>query len=397
MKVKYMKAIRIILASIRKADKNFNLINDNDRICIGVSGGKDSMSLLYALSLYKQYSHKNFTIFPCIIDLGFPSFKSDLISEFCKSINLDLEILDGKTVFQILSKQQELQKTQHLPCSICSKMKKAIINKYANRVGCNKVSFAHHKTDAIETLFLNEIYGGRIATFSPKMFLENEKITFIRPFIYIDEQIIIKLIKEENIPFVKSNCPNDGHTERQTIKETLLDLYKKFPTAKDNFLIMLENRKKEDIFYNSIEKQINNKNLFYKEIFTIDDYIKESEFFLKSHVKASSFLNSKVKTTDLIHVDYYKNNKLVGFINYQQKDRNFKIVKYKYLNIKDFKEFLFIFYKEIYLNFNPCELEISSKEINFLQDLGFKHKINDQYLLVSNPASIEKNLRNNKK
>ena len=151
-----MKALRIILASIKKADEEYNLFSSKDKIVIGISGGKDSMVLLYSLALYKNYSHKNFTLIPAIIDLGFPNFQIDNIKNYIKShLNLDLEVLDGKTVYPILKAQQELQHTPHLPCSICSKMKKAIINKYANKIKANKVSFAHHLDDAIETLFLN--------------------------------------------------------------------------------------------------------------------------------------------------------------------------------------------------------------------------------------------------
>jgi tRNA 2-thiocytidine biosynthesis protein TtcA len=393
-----MKALRIILASIKRADKDFNLLNDNDRICVGISGGKDSMALLYALILYKKYTGKKITIIPCIIDLGFPGFDATPISDYCASLGLTLNVLDGKTVYKILSIQQEKQHTPHLPCSICSKMKKAIINKFAKKVNCNKVSFAHHMSDAVETLFLNEIYGARIATFSPKMFLTNEEITFIRPFIYVDESTIKRCIKEENIPVFSSHCPNDGHTKRQEIKDILSSIYKTFPEAKNNFGVMLNNREKEDLFYNAFETQINSKNFFYKEIFTIDDFIKENEFIFKSPCKDPLFLNiSKEKPVGQKHYLVYKKDKIVCALDLIKDDRTFTITNYKYLKYEDFVTFMFGLYRDIYDKFNPCKMIIKSKKKEFLSELNFIQESKNTYSCTENPVNIEKKNKTNSK
>ena len=128
--------------------------------------------------------------------------------------------LDVNELYEILKANQEDDK--HLPCSICSKMKKAIINKAAKFYGCNKVAFAHHVDDAIETLVMNSIYGGKVDTFSPKMYLTNDKITFIRPLCLAHEHDIQKTVKENNIPLLKSNCPADKFTERENIKCALI-------------------------------------------------------------------------------------------------------------------------------------------------------------------------------
>ena len=167
-------------------------------------------------------------------------------------------------------------------------MKKAIINKYANKIKANKVSFAHHLDDAIETLFLNEIYGGRIATFTPKMFLENEKITFIRPLIYVKEQTIKKCLKEENILIEKSNCPNDGITKRAEIKNILNSIYNTFEGSHDNFLNILINKEKEDLFYNHYGKSLSDDGLYYKEIDDILSY-KKYLSFIKRNLKSYCF------------------------------------------------------------------------------------------------------------
>ena len=176
-----MKAIKTILGLIRQADQTYNLFSDNDRIMIGVSGGKDSMVLAYALNIYQKFNFANFSIVPAILDLGFEGFDATKIKEYFASLNLDLKVIDAKDVYPILKAQQKEGKT--LPCSICSRMKKAAINKAAKIYHCNKVAFAHHADDAIETLLMNQIYGGRIATFQPKMHLERSHIDFIRPLI----------------------------------------------------------------------------------------------------------------------------------------------------------------------------------------------------------------------
>lgn len=339
-----MKAIRKILALIRKADKDFNLIQQNDKIVIGISGGKDSMALLYALNLYKRFSKNNFEIYPCMINLGFDNFNPSIIEEYVNKLGYKLEILNEPQVYEILKIQKDKQNLSHLPCSICSRMKKAIINKYANTINVTKVSFAHHKDDAIETLFLNEIYGGRIATFSPKMLLENENINFIRPFIYVSEQDIKKMISEEHIPTLGIVCPNDKHTERENIKNILLNIYEKYPEAKQNFLNMLKNKEKEDIFYLHEDHQIENTELAYHQVKEINDFIIYKEFnnepITEIDKKSFKFL-------------IYLNNKLIGTSSIiKLKEREYKLnsinidEKYKQIFLDDLK-------KELFQRFNP--------------------------------------------
>ena len=243
-----MDAIRIVLASIKKADLDFNLINNGDRIALGVSGGKDSMALLFALSLYKRFSKIDFEIVPINIDLGFPDYNNQKMKEYCASLNLELIIADGKSVYPILKEQQRLQNKSMLPCSICSRMKKAIINKKAKELNCNKVSFAHHKTDAIETLFLNMIHGSKIATFLPKQYMSRMDMTMIRPLVYLREKDIIRACERNNIPAVKRVCPNDGFTQREDIKQKLYKFYEEYPEAEDNFLRALYNEKQVSLW-----------------------------------------------------------------------------------------------------------------------------------------------------
>lgn len=311
-----MKSIKGILGGIRQADQLFNLIEQNDRIMIGVSGGKDSMLLCYALKLYQKFSCSKFEIVPTILDLGFPGFDSKPIELYLSSIGLKLNVVDAKDVYQILKIQQKEDK--HLPCSICSRMKKAAINKAAKNLNCNKVAFAHHGDDAIETLFMNEIFGGRVATFQPKMYLERADIMFIRPLILIRESEIISAIKEENIPAFSSHCPNDGFTMRKEMKDLLNSLYKKYPSSKNNFLKMLYNYEKEALFNDDIFYKTEKKNISLKPVISASDALIEN--------KIRSELNIENFDDTLTRLIIYKKNKPIGVVSYNWKDKNTVII-----------------------------------------------------------------------
>ena len=248
-----MYYLRKILGCIKRADEEYNLIEDGDKIAVGVSGGKDSVLLLYALNAYKRMveKEKKFELVGLHINLGFPNMDINILKDYFSSFNIKLDVVDTD-IAQIL----ELNRGNNgrLPCSICSRMKKAVIINYAKEHNCNKVSFAHHGDDAIETLLMNAIYGGRVATFSPKMYLDRSDITFIRPFVYARENEITKSANKVEVPIVKSTCPNDKETQRTEMKKMLHDLYHKYPTAKDNFLLMLHNPSKLDL-WEPIEKE----------------------------------------------------------------------------------------------------------------------------------------------
>ena len=182
-----------VLGCLKKADIDYNLIKDGDKIAIGISGGKDSMVLALALHLYKRFSQKQYDIIAIHVQMGFPCQDFTKIEEFFKNNNIEYhEVPSTPMIYEVL--KRNLTNKGKLPCSICSKMKKAAICQAANQFNCNKVAFAHHADDAIETFMMNAIYGGRLATFLPKMELTRENITFIRPLIYCREQIIKKTI-----------------------------------------------------------------------------------------------------------------------------------------------------------------------------------------------------------
>lgn len=248
-----MPYIRNVLAALRRADLNFSLIDDGDRIAVGVSGGKDSLCLLKALSIYTKYSKKNFTIVPIFLDLGFDFDRNEIkkLEDFSLECGAKLNVVDSKFVYEVLKAHKK--DDGHLPCSICSRMKKAAINAEALRLKCNKVAFAHHNEDSIETLFMNMVHGGRVATFDPKMRLDRAGITFIRPLIYCYEKQLVNMAREENLPIVETNCPANKHTEREVIKDFVKKCYHDYPETVNNFRNMMENYEPFNLYFKNIE------------------------------------------------------------------------------------------------------------------------------------------------
>ena len=239
-----MNAMKKLLGCIRKADRDYRLIDNHDRIAVGVTGGKDSMLLLYCLHLYRQFCQRlntnTFEVVGIHIEMGFPDMDFTLARQFFEEKGIEFHE-EPSRIYDILKIQAA--ENGALPCSLCSTLKKGAVNEAAKKYGCTKVCFAHHADDAVETLLMDAIHGGRIATFAPKMFMSNAQIAFIRPFVYARESQLRAAVEECGIPVVASTCPMDGHTQRQEMKDMLKDLYRKYPMARDNFLLMLHNEK----------------------------------------------------------------------------------------------------------------------------------------------------------
>ena len=374
-----MKAIRILLAEIRKADQNFDLFHHGDKIVIGLSGGKDSIALTYLLNLYRKFSHTDFIIQPVILDLGFEGFNPEPLREFVESLGLTLYVSNNQEVYPILKAHQDENK--HLPCSICSRMKKAAINKVAHELGFNKVAFAHHGDDAIETLIMNEIYGGRIATFAPRMHLERADIEFIRPLIYAYEKDIIRLIKEEKLPIFPSLCPADKTTTREDIKNILKDIYHKYPMSHDSFLSMLENYEHYDVWDDDLYYQINQNGLSLKPVITKDDALKMMDIRFKVFVKGQNvpyeeeFVPSEEKEAKAFLICI--NKEAIGTIRYREKEDGLKIERFaildEYQNKGYGKETLIFLSSYLYKKYNPKNIYLNAQYhlLSFYQKCGY--------------------------
>ena len=375
-----MKAIRTVLACIRKADQQYNLINHGDKILIGLSGGKDSVVLTYALSLYQKFSHTDFKIQPVMLDLGFPNFNPYEMNKFCESLGLKLMVIDNTEVYKILQIQQKDH--EHLPCSICSRMKKASMNKVAKEIGFNKVSFAHHADDAIETYMMNSLFGGRIASFSPKMHLERADITFIRPLINVRESDIIRLVKEENLPVMASGCPANQHTRREDMKNLLKEIYHSYPEAKENLLTMLSNYEKEDVWGKEIYHQINQDGLTLKPAITPMDMmhvldIRNKVFVIGQNCPYDVEVVPE-EEKEAKHFLIYNKETPIGTIRYRQTgDREFKLERFaileEYRDKGYGKEAFLYLVNKLEEDYNPCTIWFNAQYqlLDYYKKLGF--------------------------
>jgi len=227
--------MKTTLGCIRKADTDFHLIEDGDRVVVGVSGGKDSLLLLHAMSLYRKFSHKHFDVMATTVTLGLEPFDLSAIRELCDQLEIPYVIREteiGKIIFEYRQEKN--------PCALCAKMRRAVLAEIVTSHGCNKLALGHHREDAIETLLMSLFYEGRFHTFHPKTYMSRTGVTVIRPLIYLPESHVKHMTKELALPVVKSPCPADGETRRETMKELIAQMKRHFPDAPDRFLHALQ-------------------------------------------------------------------------------------------------------------------------------------------------------------
>ncbi len=226
-----MTIMKHILGKMRAICDEFGMIEEGDKIAVGVSGGKDSMLLLYAMGLYRMYIKKDFQFVGVTVDLGLPGFAAKEIEEFAASLGVEhhtVHTLIGDIIFKTRKEKN--------PCALCSKMRKGAFYEEAKRLHCNKAAFAHSMDDLLETLLLSQIYEGKLSTFSPVTYLSRMDITLIRPFCYIPEKEVIGAVRQQHIPVYKNPCPADGHTKRQEVKELMKSLLELNPNVKKSLL-----------------------------------------------------------------------------------------------------------------------------------------------------------------
>ena len=212
----------------RQAINDFQLIQDGDKIAIGVSGGKDSLALLYALSGLKKFIHEKIELVAITIDLGYDNFDTKEIQKLCEKLKIEFHLVKTQ-ISQIL--KAKIQNGSY--CSLCAKMRKGALTDFAKQIGCNKIAYAHHKDDFIETMMLSLLYEGQFFTFPPKLYHKEADITIIRPLIYIPEVDIIGFKNKYGLHCVKNPCSFDGTTRREYVKKLISQIQKENPNAKE--------------------------------------------------------------------------------------------------------------------------------------------------------------------
>lgn len=208
-----------LLSYVRRAIDDYQLIEDGDKIAVGISGGKDSLTLLHALAALRRFYPKKFELYAITVDLGFGNLNLEKIIEMCKELDVEYTIVKTDIAQIIFEERKESN-----PCSLCAKMRKGALNDAIKKMGCNKVAYAHHKDDVVETMLLSLLFEGRFHTFSPITYLDRMDVTVIRPLIYVEEADVIGFVNKNNLPVVKSPCPADGNTKREYVHQLLSQL-----------------------------------------------------------------------------------------------------------------------------------------------------------------------------
>ncbi len=220
----------------RKAIDDYNMIEPGDRIAIGISGGKDSLALLFALSGLRRFYPVPFEIVGICVNIGYDTF--DLSEIKALADKLDVEFHEVKT--QIKDIVFDIRKESN-PCSLCSKMRKGAFNDKAVELNCNKAAYAHHRDDVIDTALMSLIYEGHFYCFAPVTYLDRTGITLIRPLIYVSESDIIGFKNMYKLPTVKNPCPADKNTKREYIKDIVRQLQRENPGFKDSMFHAVTN------------------------------------------------------------------------------------------------------------------------------------------------------------
>lgn len=215
-----------IMSQIRAAVDSYQLIQSGDRIAVGISGGKDSLVLLCALANMRKFLPMKYDLVAITVDPCFDNIQTDFrqVEELCRRLQIKYEIRRsqlGNIIFE--------QRKESNPCSLCARMRRGILHDMSKKHNCNKLALGHHFDDAVQTFFMNLFYGGKIGCFSPMSYLSRKDLYLIRPMVFCEESKVESAAQRYHLPVVKSECPVDGHTCRQSTQELIKDLEKQFP------------------------------------------------------------------------------------------------------------------------------------------------------------------------
>ena len=220
--------MQAILSHVRRCIEDYEMIAPGDRIAVGVSGGKDSLILLYAMAKLKEFYPIPFELHALTVHPGVPEMDFGPVAKLCEDLNVPYHIINTE-IFDIIFNHRK----EKNPCSMCAKMRRGAIHNSMKELGLNKIALGHHFDDAVETFFLSLFYEGRLSCFQPVTFLDRTGVTQIRPLLYCGEGMVRNAAIRHELPIVHNPCPADGNTRRQEVKELIERLRKDYPNLKD--------------------------------------------------------------------------------------------------------------------------------------------------------------------
>lgn len=219
-----MKGQKRLLSFARRACDDYNMISPGDTVAVGLSGGKDSLALLYTMAALRRFYLVPFRLIAVTIDMRFDEIGKSAadfgpIQKLCRELDVEYHIEPSniaKIVFDIRKESN--------PCSLCAKLRRGMLCDTAKKLGANKIALGHHFDDAVQTFMLNLFYEGRLGCFSPVTYLDRSDVTVIRPFIYAQEKDLSYFTSNAELPVVESECPANKKTEREEMKSLLVSL-----------------------------------------------------------------------------------------------------------------------------------------------------------------------------
>lgn len=225
-----------LMSQTRRAIDDYGMIHTGDKIAIGISGGKDSLTLLYALHGLQRFYPEKFDLEAITVDLGNPDFDLSHIRHLCETMQIPYTVVKTEIAQIVFEERKEKN-----PCSLCAKMRKGALNDAVKKLGCNKIAYAHHKDDIVETMMMSLIYEGHFCSFPPITHLDRTNLTVIRPLMYVSEADVKGFCRKYQLPVVKSPCPADGYTKRQYVKDLLRKLNLENPGVKERMFSAIIN------------------------------------------------------------------------------------------------------------------------------------------------------------
>lgn len=215
-----------LLGSMRKTVEAHHMLQENDQVAVGLSGGKDSMALLHALARFQTFSNKPFDLCAITIDLGFNNMDLSTAKDFCASLQIPYHIVTT----DIASVVFDIRKEKNA-CALCANMRRGALAKKMNQEGFKILALGHHAMDQLETFWLNFLYSGNMNRLSYLSYLDRSDITVIRPFLETSEETIQHYVRTHQIPVIKNPCPMDNHSKRYNVHQLIKQISQQVPPA----------------------------------------------------------------------------------------------------------------------------------------------------------------------